>query len=78
MNPGDRASNCRGIMRPIATEYLRGEFSIIYICDKCGARHRVRAAQNDNRELLIAMASKARPSGSYPKDIPLSRYGKIG
>ena len=63
VNPGDRANECGGIMRPIRTEpdAKRG-FVIIHKCDKCGEIRRNRAAldakeQNDNRSLLIRLTA---------------------
>ena len=52
-NPGDRSSQCGGMMKPLYTEIDRhGEFTIYYKCEKCGERKRVNAAPDDNRELL--------------------------
>lgn len=63
VNPGDRANECGGIMRPIRTEpdAKRG-FIIIHKCDKCGEIRRNRAAldakeQNDNRSLLVRLTA---------------------
>ncbi|MCL4374165.1 MAG: RNHCP domain-containing protein [Candidatus Marsarchaeota archaeon] len=52
-NPGDRSAECKGMMRPMYTEPLRGGgFEIYYKCEKCGERKRVTAAENDNKKLL--------------------------
>ena len=63
VNPGDRANECGGLMRPIRTEpdAKRG-FIIIHKCEKCGEIRRNRAAldakeQNDNRSLLIKLTA---------------------
>ena len=58
INPGDRASNCRGIMKPIRTEYLNNEFSIIHKCLKCGIEKKNRSSNLDNRDLLIKLIPK--------------------
>ena len=59
INPGDRANECGGLMRPIRSEpdAKRG-FVIIHKCEKCGEIRRNRAAlnakeQSDNRSLLV-------------------------
>jgi hypothetical protein len=51
-NPGDRKSSCRGMMEPTNAVMERGYFIIYYRCLKCGMEKRVKAAQNDNEELL--------------------------
>jgi hypothetical protein len=63
VNPGDRANECGGLMRPIRTEPdARRGFIIIHKCDKCGEIRRNRAALNakdqpDNRSLLIRLTA---------------------
>ena len=56
-NPGDRASDCNGKMVAARAEYQSGEFMISYRCLACGKGSRVRAAEGDNRELLMRLAS---------------------
>lgn len=63
INPGDRANECGGLLRPIRTEPdARRGFIIIHKCDKCGEIRRNRAAldakvQPDNRSLLIKLTA---------------------
>ncbi|MBE6593037.1 MAG: RNHCP domain-containing protein [Ruminococcaceae bacterium] len=63
INPGDRANECGGLMRPIRTEPdAKHGFIIIHKCEKCGEIRRNRAAlnakeQNDNRSLLIKLTA---------------------
>ena len=63
INPGDRANECGGQMRPIRTEPdARRGFIIIHKCERCGEIRRNRAAldaktQNDNRSLLIKLTA---------------------
>ena len=63
INPGDRANECGGLMRPIRSEpdAKRG-FVIIHKCERCGEIRRNRAALNakeqpDNRSLLIRLTA---------------------
>ena len=62
-NPGDRANECGGLLRPIRTEPdARRGFIIIHKCEKCGEIRRNRAAldakvQPDNRSLLIKLTA---------------------
>ena len=63
INPGDRANECGGLLRPIRTEPdAKHGFIIIHKCEKCGEIRRNRAAlnakeQNDNRSLLIKLTA---------------------
>ena len=57
INPGDRKSDCHGIMKPIRTEFRRGEFLIYYKCKKCRKNYKVGAAENDNKDLLFELAN---------------------
>lgn len=56
-NPGDRASNCGGLMRPIGIETKNGEYIIIHKCEKCGKKIRQSASENDNINEIIAISS---------------------
>ena len=57
--PGDRASECKGALRPMKTIYEKGEFKIYYKCEKCGYEFRVREGKEDEREMLVLF------SGNY-------------
>lgn len=56
--PGDRASGCRGLMRPVAvtTDAKRG-FVITHKCVKCGHTRNNRAQKDDDTDLLIRMTN---------------------
>lgn len=56
INPGDRKSECKGVMDPIRSEYKQGGFLIYYRCRKCNYNHRINSAAQDNQELLIALS----------------------
>ncbi len=60
VNPGDRANDCRGALRPIRTEPdPKKGFVVIHRCEKCGEIRRNRAAMSgntpDDRRLLIKL-----------------------
>jgi DNA-directed RNA polymerase subunit RPC12/RpoP len=63
INPGDRANECGGLLRPIRSEPdAKHEFIIIHKCEKCGEIRRNRAAldaktQPDNRSLLVKLTA---------------------
>lgn len=47
--PGDRACECRSMMRPIGVTYRpNGEQMIVHLCLGCGAARRNRVAADDN------------------------------
>lgn len=58
--PGDRASECRGLMKPIEVkcQMTNVKFRIKYRCTKCSHEFWVRESSEDNRELLIELSSR--------------------
>ncbi len=57
--PGDRASECGGLLEPISALYQNGRFKITYKCQSCGYIFRVREGEEDDRKQLIALAREA-------------------
>ena len=57
INPGDRANDCGGLMRPISIEEKEGEPRIVHECEKCGHRKVNRIAENE-RELFLTQRGK--------------------
>ena len=55
--PGDRASNCGGMMEPIAIEQTNGKFVITHKCTVCGKTIRQHASDNDNMDTIIAIGT---------------------
>ena len=64
INPGDRACDCQGQMRPIKVETdPKKGYVILHRCERCGEIHRNRAAheakdQPDNMKLLIKLTAE--------------------
>ncbi|MBQ3528859.1 MAG: RNHCP domain-containing protein [Clostridia bacterium] len=59
IEPGDRASNCGGIMEPVAVWVRKGgEWAIIHRCKICGALSSNRIAADDNPMKLMSIAMK--------------------
>lgn len=54
--PGDRAEDCKGLMKPIDVKSTRDGYVITHQCEKCGAIKRNKAAENDNFEVILALA----------------------
>ena len=65
IEPGDRASDCGGLMEPVAVWVRKsGEWAIIHRCRRCGALSSNRVAADDNPMKLMSIAMK--PLGSPP------------
>ena len=74
IEPGDRASDCGGIMEPIAVWVRKGgELAIIHRCKRCGALSSNRVAADDNPMKLMSIAMK--PLCEPP--FPLERIEKM-
>ena len=58
INPGDRASECRGLMKPFSVSpHPQKNYVITHKCLKCGALKNNRSAQDDNVSLLIKLTN---------------------
>jgi hypothetical protein len=58
INPGDRASNCGGLMKPIGVQVLEpGRYKIHYKCQKCGYKHKVKSDKDDNFDLILSLSA---------------------
>ena len=72
--PGDRASDCEGVMEPIAVWVKKnGEWCLIHRCRKCGKLSTNRIAADDNPALLMSIAM--RPVANPP--FPIARMKEI-
>lgn len=72
--PGDRASECGGIMEPVGVWVRKGgEWAIIHRCRRCGKISSNRVAADDNPLKLMAIAVK--PLADPP--FPLERLEKM-
>ena len=59
VNPGDRASDCGGIMDAVTAEPdPKKGFIITHKCRKCGALRRNKAADDDDRKKLIKLTAQ--------------------
>ncbi len=57
INPGDRAQNCGGLMKPVGLEQKGREVMIAHVCQDCGFRRRTKTVPEDDSEALIALSS---------------------
>ncbi len=57
VNPGDRASDCKGHLIPIGIEKNKKRgYKILYKCDKCGINTKNVMATDDNMEQIISLS----------------------
>lgn len=74
VEPGDRESECGGLMEPVAVWVRKnGEWAIIHRCRICGAMSSNRVAADDNPMMLMSIAM--RPLGRPP--FPLERIEEL-
>ena len=67
--PGDRASDCGGIMEPVAVWVRKGdEWAIIHRCKCCGKLSSNRVAADDNPMKLMSIAMKPLCAPPFPLD----------
>ena len=67
--PGDRASECHGVMEPISVWVRKnGEWALLHRCRMCGTIHANRVAADDNPLLLMSLASKPLACPPFPLD----------
>ena len=56
-NPGDRQSDCDGMMEPIAITVKGRDYIITHKCQKCGKVINQKASENDDINTIIAISS---------------------
>lgn len=67
VEPGDRASDCGGIMEPVSVWIRKdGEWAIIHRCKRCGAFSSNRVAADDNPMKLMSIAMKPLTAPPFP------------
>jgi len=71
---GDRASNCGGLMEPIAISIRKDkEWVIIHRCIDCGTLRENRIAGDDNELALLSLAVKPLALPPFPLDNIIQR-----
>ncbi len=59
--PGDRLSECQGLMHPIAIDYSgKKGFIIVHECEKCGAQKKNKSSVDDSNEQMIRIMQESR------------------
>jgi DNA-directed RNA polymerase subunit RPC12/RpoP len=65
INPGDRASECKGVLEPVAVDYSSKKgWVIIHQCQSCNELRRNKAALDDsvsdNFDLIVSLSKRIR------------------
>lgn len=67
IEPGDRASDCGGIMDPISVWVRKnGEWAVIHRCRRCGSLSSNRVAADDNPMKLMSLAMRPVAMPTFP------------
>lgn len=59
VQPGDRAADCGGLMRPVAVEARTQDTVLTHACERCGHRRRNRVSEADDQRALLRLATEA-------------------
>lgn len=67
IEPGDRESDCGGVMEPVAVWVRKGgEWAVIHRCKRCGTLSSNRVAADDNPVRLMGVALKPLCEPPFP------------
>jgi ribosomal protein L37AE/L43A len=58
INPGDRAEDCRGLMKPIAVEMKKGKYRLLHRCEECKSERWNGAAKEDSFEIILQISAE--------------------
>lgn len=56
VNPGDRASECGGLMKPVGIEVVKDGYVITQRCVKCGHTKKNKSAPDDDYEEILKLS----------------------
>ncbi|WP_346434381.1 RNHCP domain-containing protein [Candidatus Protofrankia californiensis] len=71
VNPGDRAADCAGPMRPVAVEVRAGRTVVVHRCESCGHQRRNRTSPTDDIEAIMKLSAEGGVhAGSTPCRAP--------
>ncbi len=58
INPGDRASDCGGMMDPVAVEIKGDQYILLHKCEKCRFERKNKVEEKDNFGAVLKISSK--------------------
>lgn len=74
--PGDRLSECQGLMEPINVETRHGVYVILHRCTECGHERTNKSVTDDNITTLLEVAQKAAHAAMSKYNGDPARFGK--
>ena len=60
INPGDRANTCLGLLKPVGVETKKGEYVLVFKCEKCGITTRNKVANDDDFNEILKISTKGK------------------
>ena len=60
INPGDRLSECGGMMKPVGVESRGDDFTILHRCEKCSFERKNKRQERDNFDTLVALSKHSK------------------
>nr|WP_322755806.1 RNHCP domain-containing protein [Frankia sp. Cas3] len=76
VNPGDRAAQCGGPMRPVAVEARPHDTVLTHRCETCGHERRNRTAPADDMETIIKVSAAG--AAEFGPSAPPRGRGELG
>lgn len=58
VNPGDRADECGGLMRPVDIYKEGNDWIIVHRCEKCGEKRKKKTDEVDDTEAIIKLQNE--------------------
>jgi len=58
INPGDRSSNCGGMMEPVLIEKKRDDYVLLHKCQKCDFERKNKIGEKDDFDAILKISSK--------------------
>lgn len=58
VDPGDRAAECGGMMKPVFLEGATPDYVITHECEGCGFRKRNKVQAQDDSSAIVALAGR--------------------
>jgi hypothetical protein len=75
VNPGDRAADCRGLMRPVTVQVRTHDLVLTHRCERCGHRRRNRTTDRDDTDALARLAAAIAETSGVAQEITDARLG---
>lgn len=57
IDPGDRKSNCGGLMEPVGVTKKGRDYIILHRCTKCGLNKPNKAVKEDNFQMIVQVSA---------------------